>query len=335
MDRDDDSLERPGSALLPSETLFESAPWIEAVEAGFGLRIDTFRPESEPGGLVRYSVVDDLRGRRIVSLPFSDFHEPGIATAAGWAECAAHLRLFEAPITLRPFRCPPALADNSFERRTSLLWHGIDVRDGVDSVLAGLKSKVRNRVTRAERLGFRLSVSSTIDDLRRMHTLHVDLRSRKYRMLAQPLGFFEALHEGFGDRLVVLSAELDGDLVSSMVFIEWDGVFYYKYGASADAPFQPNMALLVRACEIAEERRLRLVDLGRSDADQEGLVRFKDQVASHRLPLTTLHWSPVGTESADPDIGTLLATVTNLLTGPDVPIDVSRRAGAELYRLFA
>ncbi|MDH3679949.1 MAG: GNAT family N-acetyltransferase [Acidimicrobiia bacterium] len=316
-------------------TLFHSEPWRRAVEATFGVRIDEFVPTSEPAGIAYYSLLSDVRGERIVCTPFSDVCDP-LLGPVGWREFADHLQSMELPITIRPFRCQPAITDHSFERRHELLWHGIDLREGHEPVWDGLRSKVRTAIRRAPKQGITLRASSRLDDLKTFHAMHVELRKSKYRLLAQPFEFFAALHDGFGHDLLVITAEDHSGPVASMVYLAWNGVWYYKFSASLPRGYRPNAAMIIEACRHGAERGLQLLDLGRSDRDQPGLVSFKQQFASEELPLTTLHWQPDG--PADPAgnaAGELLGAVTELLTAPDVPNEVTAAGGDLLYRYFA
>jgi hypothetical protein len=165
--------------------------------------------------------------------------------------------------------------------------------------------------------------------------MHVDLRKTKYRLLAQPFEFFVNLRDVFGDSMALCLAEVDGSAVAGMVYLEWGGTWNYKFGASYPRPYRPNAALVVEACREGAERGLDLLDLGRSDVAQEGLVRFKRQFATSERVLTTLHWSPQW-PAASPDggAGKTLTALTEVLTGPDVPNDVSAKAGALLYKYF-
>lgn len=318
------------------ETLFHGEPWREAVQQAFDLKIQEFVPTSEPDGSAYYSVLSDIRGERVVCTPFSDFCDPMLTTEAGWREFADHLRSFERPVTIRPFRNELANADSSFEQRRELLWHGIDLSNGADHVWDNLKSKNRTAIRRAEKLGISFRFSSSMDDITTFHAMHVDLRKSKYRMLAQPFSLFEELHERFGeDMAVVLAEDADGDPVAGMVYFAWNGVWYYKFGASYPRQYRPNAAMLMAACREGEDRGLTLLDMGRSDIDQPGLVEFKQVFATEELALTTLHWSPE--EYNDPtgaDVSKTMGAVTGLLTDPGVPNEIATKAGELLYRYF-
>ena len=324
-------------AAATAAALFAAEPWRKAVEDAFDVSIRPFVPPSEPDAVGWYSVLSDLRGERVVSTPFSDFCDPTITTAEGWNEFADYLRSHRRPVTIRPFAHAIALADTSFERRGGLVWHGVDLSEGAERVWDGLSSKLRTSIRRAPKAGIRFRASSTMDDLATFHSLHVELRRSKYRMLAQPLHLFESLHQRFGDDLVVLLAEDDdGTPVAGMVYLAWEGVWSYKFSASVPRNgYRPNAALLMEACRLGADRGLRLLDMGRSDTDQPGLVSFKQQFASEERDLSTLHWTPPGwSDPGAEQAGRTLGQLTTLLTDPEVPSRVAVEASRLLYRNF-
>jgi hypothetical protein len=112
-------------------------------------------------------------------------------------------------------------------------------------------------------------------------------------------------------------------------------VWYYKFSASYPRRYRPNSAMIMEACREGVDRGLQLLDMGRSDIDQPGLVDFKQQFATSEIELTTLHWTPPGW--SDPQgaaTGRLLGETTALLTAPEVPDEITAKGGELLYRYF-
>jgi CelD/BcsL family acetyltransferase involved in cellulose biosynthesis len=186
-------------------------------------------------------------------------------------------------------------------------------------------------------------VRSDVDAVRTMHTLHVRLRKHKYRLLAQPVGLFERIWEEFAadDDLpdggaTTLLARADGEIIAAALFLEWDGVLYYKFGASAPEHMglRPNDALYWTALSLATERGLRSVDWGLSDLDQPGLVAFKRKWASVERSVVTLRAGEPTSEPSQREFGRSMGELTALMTDPGVPDEITERVGAVLYRYF-
>ena len=202
----------------------------------------------------------------------------------------------------------------------------------------GQRHAARHTQGRAVRLDIR--PLDGLEGLRGFYGLHVGLRKRKYRLLAQPPSFFDAIARRFGeaDGWFPLGAYLGDRLVAATIYLRWGDTLYYKFNASAlDAlDARPNNLLVWEGITLARSLGCRRVDLGPSDDDQPGLIRFKRYFGAKDKELRFLSYTPPewrderGTEARR-----LFGALTDLFTAPDVPDDVTARAGALLYRYFS
>ena len=170
------------------------------------------------------------------------------------------------------------------------------------------------------------------------HRLHVSLRKYKFRLLAQPFALFERIWQEFAvhDGIVTLLAHVNGEPVAGAVYLAWNDVLYYKFGASLPRtlPLRPNDALAWTALRWASERGFRLLDWGLSDLDQPGLIAYKRKWASQERRIVTLRSISRELDN-NRDAGQLLGELTCLLTEDAVPDHITERAGCLLYRYFA
>jgi CelD/BcsL family acetyltransferase involved in cellulose biosynthesis len=162
------------------------------------------------------------------------------------------------------------------------------------------------------------------------------VRKTKYRLFAQPFGFFANLHSAFAgdDRIFVLLAEINGEPVAGILFLVHGDTLYYKFNASTEVGARPNDLLVWRGMLLGRELGLAALDFGVSDLDQPGLVRFKRKFATEERPVTELRWRGDGVDHRAREAGALLGRLTKTLTAPEVPDAVSRAVGDEVYRLF-
>ena len=165
------------------------------------------------------------------------------------------------------------------------------------------------------------------------------LRKSKYRLLAQPSEFFERIWQEFAPdgRLRTLLAGVGDEVIAAALFLEWNGVLYYKFGASLPEHLQvrPNDAIYWAGIRSGVERGLRLVDWGLSDLDQPGLVGVQAQVGHRRnAALLTLRSGTAARTPAQQEFGDVLGGLTRLLTDDGGARRRHRRAGALLYRYF-
>ncbi|MGQ0483548.1 MAG: lipid II:glycine glycyltransferase FemX [Pseudonocardia sp.] len=323
----------------PGGSLFTSPPWIQAVCESYDFtphaRISV-DPAGRPLGGFAWVAIDDIRGARISSLPFCDRADPPLATPGNWAGLADDALGAGAPLTLRCFTEHPAAADPALRAVGEAAWHGTPVDCTEEELHARISSTSRRNLKAADRNGVRITASTEADAVRTFHRLHVGLRKRKYRLLAQPLEFFERIHERFAERdgVVTLLAEVDGQVVAGAMFLVWADTLYYKFGASLSEylPMRPNDALYWAALRLAIERGLTGVDWGLSDLDQPGLVSYKRKWATTERRIVTLRGGPDPTPKTE--VGAMLGELTRLFTEESVPDEISTNAGALLYRHF-
>jgi CelD/BcsL family acetyltransferase involved in cellulose biosynthesis len=336
----DDAFARTLDRSFPTRTsLFGSPLWLKALVSAYGFTINAsiVGNEATPGGAILFSEIEDIRGRRAVSLPFSDYLDPLAETPADWRALVEPILALNAPLRIRCLHSTLPLSDGRFTNRASALWHAVDLRPDEDALWQGLKDSAPQNIRRAERNGVTITEGRTIDDLRTFYELHFHVRKSKYRLFTQPFSFFEALHAAFApeDRIITLLARLDGQAVAGILFLIHGDTPYYKFNASADLRFRPNDLLIWTGMRLGRSLGLSRLDFGLSDIAQPGLVRFKQKFASLERPIHELRWAPAGFhDERGAEAGALLGKLTEKLTAPEVPDAVTRSVGDQVYRLF-
>ena len=322
-------------------SLFTSPPWIRSVCDSYG-----FTPQARivadgagrPTDGFAWVPISDIRGDRLVSLPFSDRAEPLVANPATWTSLVDAALRTDAPLQIRCLDAAVPTTDTRLVRTEAGTWHFTTLGAPVPEIYRSLRSSARRNIATADRNGVRVDTVTGMDGVRIYHRLHVSLRKYKYRLLAQPLSLFERIWQEFSvrDGIVTLLAHVNGEPVAGAVYLAWNDVLYYKFGASLTGtlPLRPNDALAWTALRWASERGFRLLDWGLSDLDQPGLIAYKRKWASQERRIVTL--CSISRElDNNRDAGQLLGELTRLLTEDAVPDHITERAGCLLYRYFA
>jgi CelD/BcsL family acetyltransferase involved in cellulose biosynthesis len=327
-------------AAGPGGGLFTSPPWITAVCATYGFDATAavvVDGEGTPLAGFAWVDVDDLRGRRRLALPFCDRADPIVADADGWAAVSRDALDDDLPLTLRCLDGSPAADDGRLTRTGEAAWHRTPLTGSLDDLHGRLRSQTRRNIAAAERRGVRVRSSADPDALHVYHDLHVGLRKRKYRLLAQPRELLDRIWAAFSpfDGVRTTIATVDGRPVAGAVHLVWQDTVYYKFGASLaeHLALRPNDAVHWALIRWAHDRGLAHLDWGLSDLDQPGLVGYKRNWASEERRILTLNAGgpPRGRR---PETEHLLRTLTALFTDDSVPDAITARAGAALYGLF-
>jgi hypothetical protein len=328
-------------AATPGASLFTSPPWIAAVCGTYGLVAEGRVLVGDDGGPadgLAWVRVRDARGDRLSSLPFSDRAEPFTRRAAHWSPLVRDALESGLPLTVRSLDDAPATRDPRFRVVGEAAWHGLPLTGALEEVQARASAATRRNLRAAASSGVRAVAADDLESLRALHRLHVGLRKRKYRMLAQPVAFFDRIWSEFAPRdgaLTVL-ALVDDRPIAGALYLVWNDVLYYKFGASIaeELPRRPNEAVHWEAIRWAKERGLRLLDWGLSDLDQPGLLRFKRKWGSDERRILTLRAGDPPADARGAELGGVLGELTRLLTDESVPDEVTARAGSVLYRYF-
>ena len=322
-------------------SVFTSPPWIRAVCESYG-----FTPQArmtlDGNGVASngftWVPLEDINGRRLKSLPFSDRAEPIISDDAAWPCLVEDAFNDPAPLIIRCMAGAVPASDPRLDQVAEAAWHGTVLDEPPDAFHLSLHPSARKDIAFAHRRGVHIRESNRIEAVRVFHGIHLSLRKNKYHLLAQPVEFFERIWEEFSatDGIVTLLAYSGDDPVAGGVFLLWRDTLYCKFAASLACALnmRPNYAVYWHALKLAAERGNRMVDWGLSDLDQPGLIAYKRKWADAESRIVTLRRpGPVPDESLGSD--RLLGDLTALLTDDAVPDTVTARAGSLFYRYFA
>jgi CelD/BcsL family acetyltransferase involved in cellulose biosynthesis len=329
-------------AQYPSD-VFHSPAWLGILTDTYGWEARAYvlvDGTGEPTAGIPFYRITDIMGTRIVAVPFSDYCDPLVSDEDGWRRLSDELLAEQCAVTLRCLRNHLPLADERFTLVKQARWHGIDLKPDLDTLWHGLDSAGRGPITKAQRDGVVVHIAQGKQELRAFFDLHLGTRKNKYHLLAQPYAFFEGIWRHFMDAQhgVLLAAVHQGEIIGATLYLEWKDTLYYKANASASSGLlhRPNDLLLWEGMKYGKAKGYAYLDLGLSDWDQEGLIRYKRKYASDEKVISFLQHVPdgQGPSRQEQQIRALLPQLTALFTDSSVPDPVTEKAGEILYRFF-
>jgi CelD/BcsL family acetyltransferase involved in cellulose biosynthesis len=331
-------------AAGPKGSLFSSPPWLEVLAGCYGFDVAAVvggdHPDEPSSGLC-WCHVHDTFGERIVSLPFSDYCDPIVGGDGHWDGLVGDLVKSELPVTVRCLREHAPLRDERFPVRHHARWHEIALGADLEAVAGRFEDSARRAVRKAQKSGIRVEVAQDERDLRRFFDLHVQVRKRKYGLLPQPYRFFEGIWRRFVDPGMgrLLLAVHGATVAAATIYLEWGGRIYYKFNASDPAYLdrRPNDLLVWEGVQHGIAARCSAFDFGLSDADQEGLLRFKRKFATEEGDIVFAASAPAGGANGgrSPSLRPAFASLTRYLASEAVPDEVTKDAGEVLYGFLA
>jgi CelD/BcsL family acetyltransferase involved in cellulose biosynthesis len=266
----------------PGAPIFHHPAWLNVLAETYGYSpvcLAATEANSVVGVLPLMEVRSWLTGNRAVCLPFSD-------------SCA---------VVVRDEPALRALLHCSEELRKARGWKYVEIRDAVASIgfrttarykrhctpLGGdpealfrtfKKTQVQQSILKAEKLGVVVERRTDSEALRALIHLNA-LTRRRHGVPPQPDSFFlnigrRMLEAGLG---FIGTATLDGRILTAALFLHWKNAIVYKYSASDERArsVQASHAVIWDAMRWGCEHGFTLLDLGRSDLTNEGLLQFK------------------------------------------------------------
>jgi hypothetical protein len=242
-------------------------------------------------GMVFCRVASWLTGRRLVSLPFSDHCDPLVdcdrdlttVMAALQAELSRNQLSY---IEIRPTRSLEVMTPQ--HSTYPYCRHEIDLTQDLGALFNNChKSCIQRKIVRADREGLTEEVGRSGRLLDRFYSLLL-LTRRRLSALPQPKRWFQNLIDCFGEALTVRVASKDGQAIAAILTLRFKDTLIYKYGCS-DARFHRLGGmpfLLWKSICDAKRDGFRVLDLGRTEWHDAGLIYFKDRWGASRSVLT-------------------------------------------------
>jgi CelD/BcsL family acetyltransferase involved in cellulose biosynthesis len=283
-------------AQHPRASVFHTNAWLEALRRTYGYEPFAFTT-APPGaallnGLVFCRVESWLTGRRLVSLPFSDHCEPLLDAADDLSNFLSTVEQSFRPEKLRYVEMRPL---HTFDAATTLYrstysysFHQLDLRPDLASLFNNChKDSTQRKIRRAAREGLVYQEGRSESLLDSFYRLYL-LTRRRHQVPPLSRRWFRTLIDCFGETLNIRIASKAGRPVAAILTLRYRSTLVYKYGCS-DAQFNNlgGMHLLIwRSIQDAKQEGLTILDLGRSDCENAGLITFKDRWGASRSTLT-------------------------------------------------
>ena len=322
----------------PRASVFHHSGWLRALSGTYDYRpiVLTSTPPGQrlSDGIAFCEVKSWITGSRLVSLPFADHCEPLLNESAhscefiDWMRTECRQRNWKY-IQIRPL-CWDVDSECSLFASQSFWIHTLNLTPPLDQIFRNLdKSCIQRRIRRAESalLSYESGRSETLlSDFYRLLTI----TRRRHRLLPQPLVWFRNLVASMGSGLEIRVARTGSIPIAAIFTLRHRGVVVYKYGCSDERFHQlGGMPFLFwKLIEEAKSAGAEQIDFGRTDLENDGLIRFKDQFGTTRRRLTYFR-HPEGTKKKGLAASDIPAARRLFSVLPDA---LSTRAGRLLYR---
>src|SRR6266852_3319226 len=299
-----------------TESLYYSRAWLDLITKLYGYSMIPLIATNTTGQITGFlplcSVQSPLTGRRLVALPFSDYC-PLLAT-----DDAITSNLIDQAIHLA--------------QRQKVKY--LELRTDLNNLWSQLKSSVRGKVRKSQKLGVQIRVAQHREDMAHYYRLHLHTRSKKHGMPAQPRRFFFGLWDAFAasGAMQLLLAEYQGSIIAGMILLASGTTVRYAYGASNDSylSLAPNNLLMWEAIAWGCRQGYQTFDLGRTALDNEGLMEFKRRWGAIKEPLPYYYYPHVAGLAATSESSRKFQLLTACWRR--LPLRITEPLGDHLYK---
>jgi CelD/BcsL family acetyltransferase involved in cellulose biosynthesis len=283
-------------ARHPRASAFHRRGWLEALRLTYGYKplvlTSASAGERLTDGVVACRISSWLTGARLVSLPFSDHCDPLFGDSSEKSlpidllvdEFAGQRCKY---LEFRPLRAWASLP-NRFHPSESFYLHELDLGPSLEQLFKGLhKDSIQRKIRRAEKEQLSYESGRTEELVEAFYRLQLVTRKR-HHLPPQPLDWFGNLAKCMGDALHIRVARKGGAPIAALLTLRHGSRVIYKYGCSDGAFHQlGGMPFLFwRLIEESKAAGAEILDFGRSEMNNEGLIAFKGKFGAEKRTLT-------------------------------------------------
>lgn len=279
----------------PASSIFHTRGWLKALKATYGYAPVAFTTSPPTAELTNAIVGCEVGGwrhkRRLVSLPFSDHCAP----LAGEAELTQLLVHLEHAVDNGRYSyvevrgaASAEVAPEAFLISGRFALHKLDLQPAVSELLQSCHADcIQRKIRRAIREGVTCEHGRSPGLLTQFYQLVLKTR-RRHGLPAQPIEWFRNIIKYLDTQATVRIASKDGRPIAGIFTLQHKHALTYKYGCS-DRKYSSlggTQLLFWDAIRAARRDGLQEMDMGRSDFDNPGLIKFKDRWNASRETLT-------------------------------------------------
>jgi FemAB-related protein (PEP-CTERM system-associated) len=317
--------------------------WHALIARLYGYQVKSLTATGTAGQITGFlplcALSSPLTGKRLVSLPFSD-QCPLLAedehSANDLIDAAIHMAQEQKAryLELRPGMGSVLDQRDDFVRGDLYVRWLLSLEPEPAQVWSKLRKPVQHQIKKARKMGVQARITASREEVEHYYRLHLLTRSKKQGMPTQPRSFFYGLWDAFAanEAMQVLLAEHEGKVIAGMVLLAAGDTIRYAYGASDERYLQlaPNNLLMWTAIEWACTHGYRVLDLGRTARDNEGLMEYKRRWGAEMEALPYYYYPRIDGLASTPEQSRKFQLLTACWR--KLPLQISGPLGGMLYK---
>src|SRR5216110_3087064 len=271
-----------------SDHFYFDAAWLDLITSFYGYTLIPLTTASGSGSITGFLplcyIKSPLTGRRLVSLPFSDYcplladDEASANDLIDQAICLAK----EKQVHYLELR---AGQNEILARRDDLVTANlyanwiVPLGPDPDALSKRLHQGARRKIKKARSQGVQVRIAEKREDMYEYYRLHLLTRTRKHGMPSQPISYFMRPWDTFAPsgQIHLELAEYEGKVIATHITAFYGKIARYMYGASDERYQNLGAGYLLTWEEMAwgGQHGYQQLDLGRTSYANPGLMQYK------------------------------------------------------------
>lgn len=323
----------------PNGTPYHLSCWMRIIQETYSFKLLMYVLKNENGdisGILPFFLIRSLfTGRRIVSLPFSDYGGPLFREYPPEEDLLSEIvKEHKDSVKYIEIRGPIPNASvfvchNYYQR------HVLNLRTDLSELKKLLnKRSIQYSIRKAKKAGVQINEENTQYGMREFYRLNT-LTRKKHGVPSQSGKFFEKLLEhviskGYGS---ILLAIYDSKAVAASLFLKCGKTIHYKYNASDPEYLKkatPNHLLTWHAIKRGSMDGYQFLDFGRTSPDNKGLIRYKEMWGTEALDLPYYYYPRIKGATSQKESSPLYRMVTS--TWRSLPDAIAKKMEAIIFK---
>ena len=326
-----------------SNMFYYDVRWLKLLTTFYGYQIiplTTTNADNQVTGFLPLCFIKSpLTGRRLVSLPFSDYC-PLLAidetNTTQLIEQALHIAQ-EKNVKYLELRSG---TNEVLARRTDFTANNLYVNwvlplaGSAEEAWSDLRKPVQHQIKKSQKAGVQVRTAQKHEDMDIYYRLHLNTRTKKHGMPAQARRYFHMLWDTFAPSgtMRLLLAEAEGTPIAGMLLFAAGSTLHYAYGASDEnyLKLAPNNLLFWEAITWGCANGYKSLDLGRTASNNPGLMEFKRRWGAVQEPMPYYYYPQAAGLASTSESSWKYRTLTN--NWRKLPLSVAGPLGGYVYK---
>jgi len=264
-------------------SIFHSSQWAKLLSNTYGYKPCYLVIEKEGRilAVVPMMIINSfITGRRIVSLPFTDFCKPLLTEDNSFNFIFDEIIKFGKKENLNYIEFKDDNKQHNYDNSTTFQYRHKLILDKTDEeMFSSFRKGTKSKIKKAIKEGVEVQIDNSFDSIKRFCQMNYVTR-RRHGLPPQPTSFFNNLYKYLISKNLgfIVLAKKENQVAAGAVYLTFGKKVFYKYSASYPEyrNLSANNLVMWEAIKHSLSNNFEEMDFGISESSNEGLRVYKN-----------------------------------------------------------